>query len=321
MATEPVPAALPDAAEIPAVSVVVPVLNEEATVERLYDGITSTLDDAGITHEIIFVDDGSRDGTYAALAALHEADARVRVISFKKNAGQHPAMAAGMSRSRGEIIVTMDGDLQNNPADIPRLMAAIDDGADLVSGKRATREDGFILRRLPSAIVNKMLRRLTRAPITDFGCAFNAYRRSALMPVLPRIGRQKFTKALVSTTTSRVTEVEVSHAARADKSRYSVMALTKMTLHVLTGFWPGLLQWVGTAMGILGILASVVVAIRGIDIWIGDGNFPGLVFLGGLVLFMLGMLALLLAAVGEYLQRIQRDVDGRPLYYIDRELG
>ncbi len=110
----------------PAVSVVVPVLNEQATVERLYQGITTTLDQAGISHEIIFVDDGSRDDTFATLARLHDADPRVRVVSFKQNAGQHPAMHAGMARSRGDIIVTMDGDLQNNPKDIPRLMAAID---------------------------------------------------------------------------------------------------------------------------------------------------------------------------------------------------
>ena len=321
MATEPIPPPIPAAAATPAVSVVVPVLNEQATVEQLYQGITTTLDQAGISHEIIFVDDGSRDSTYETLARLHEADAGVRVISFKQNAGQHPAMHAGMSRARGDVIVTMDGDLQNNPEDIPRLVAAIDAGADLASGRRATREDGFILRRLPSAIVNRMLRRLTHAPISDFGCAFNAYRRSALVPVLPRIGRQKFTKALVSTTTSRVVEVDVQHAARADKSRYSAMALAKMTLHVLTGFWPGLIQWVGTLMGIVGILASVVVTIWGIDIWVAHDNFPGRTFLGGLVLFMLGLQGLLLAAVGEYLQRIQRDVDGRPLYYIDRELG
>ena len=321
MATEPASPPIHDPAANPAVSVVVPVLNEQATVERLYQGITSTLDQAGISHEIIFVDDGSRDDTFTKLALLHDADPRVRVVSFKQNAGQHPAMHAGMARSRGDIIVTMDGDLQNNPEDIPRLMAAIDAGADLASGRRETREDGFILRRIPSMMVNKMLRRLTRAPITDFGCAFNAYRRSALMPVLPRIGRQKFTKALVSTTTSRVVEVDVQHAARADKSRYSAMALAKMTLHVLTGFWPGLIQWVGTLVGIVGILASVVVTIWGIDVWIAHDNFPGPKFLGAVVLFILGLQCFLLAAVGEYLQRIQRDVDGRPLYYIDRELG
>jgi undecaprenyl-phosphate 4-deoxy-4-formamido-L-arabinose transferase len=321
MATEPASPPIHQPTANPAVSVVVPVLNEQATVERLYQGITTTLDQAGISHEIIFVDDGSRDDTFATLARLHDADPRVRVVSFKQNAGQHPAMHAGMARSRGDIIVTMDGDLQNNPKDIPRLMAAIDAGADLASGRRETREDGFILRRIPSMMVNKMLRRLTRAPITDFGCAFNAYRRSALMPVLPRIGRQKFTKALVSTTTSRVVEVDVQHAARADKSRYSAIALAKMTLHVLTGFWPGLIQWVGTVVGIVGILASVVVTIWGIDVWIDHGNFPGPKFLGAVVLFMLGLQGFLLAAVGEYLQRIQRDVDGRPLYYIDRELG
>ncbi len=199
-------------------------------------------------------------------------------------------------------------------------MAAIRGGADLASGKRLMRKDSF-LRRLPSTIVNRMLRRLTRSPITDFGCAFNAYRRDRLIPVLPRIGRQKFTKALVSTTVRNIVEVEVDHSAREDKSRYSVMALVKMTLHVLTGFWPGLLQWVGTIAGGIGILAAVIVTIWGLDTWIAHGDFPGVRFIGAVVLFLLGLQGLLLAAVGEYLQRIQRDVDRRPLYYIDRELG
>lgn len=301
-------------------SVIVPVLNEAATVDRLYAGISTTLDAAGESFEVIFVDDGSRDATFEKLAALHAADPRVRVVSLARNAGQHPALHAGMSRARGVIVVTMDGDLQNDPKDIPRLMAAIRGGADLAAGKRLMRKDSF-LRRLPSTIVNRMLRRLTRSPITDFGCAFNAYRRDRLIPVLPRIGRQKFTKALVSTTVRNIVEVEVDHSAREDKSRYSVMALVKMTLHVLTGFWPGLLQWVGTIAGGIGILAAVIVTIWGLDTWIAHGDFPGVRFIGAVVLFLLGLQGLLLAAVGEYLQRIQRDVDRRPLYYIDRELG
>jgi len=299
----------------------VPVLNEEATLQPLYDGITATLEAAGIAAELIFIDDGSTDGTFAILERLHDADPRVRVVSFKRNFGQHPAMHAGIARARGRIVVTMDGDLQNQPSDIPRLVAAIDAGADVASGRRVTRRDPMLVRRLPSLVINKLLTRLTGAHVADFGCAFNAYRRDALEPVMHRIGRQKFTKALVCSTGARVTEVDLDHRARADRSRYGVISLVKLALHVLTGFWAQLVQWLGTILGVLGILTSLGVGLWGVVYWIRNNNFPGPLFLGGLVLFVLGLQGFLMAVVGENLQRIQRDVEGRPLYYIERELG
>jgi len=323
MASDPVlaGAAEPAAASTPDVTVVVPVLNEEATLQPLYDGVTQTLEAAGIAAELIFVDDGSTDGTFAVLERLHDADPRVRVVSFKRNFGQHPAMHAGIARARGRIVVTMDGDLQNQPADITRLIAAVEAGADVASGRRVTRKDPIFLRRLPSLVINKLLARLTGARVADFGCAFNAYRRDALEPVMHRIGRQKFTKALVCSTGARVTEVDLDHRARADRSRYGVVSLVKLALHVLTGFWAQLVQWLGTILGVLGILTSLGVGLWGVVYWITNGNFPGPLFLGGLVLFVLGLQGFLMAVVGENLQRIQRDVEGRPLYYIERELG
>ena len=323
MASDPALAgsADPAAAAAPEVTVVVPVLNEQATVEPLYDGITATLEAAGIAAELIFIDDGSTDGTFAILERLHDADPRVRVVSFKRNFGQHPAMHAGIARARGRIVVTMDGDLQNQPSDIPRLVAAIDAGADVASGRRVTRRDPMLVRRLPSLVINKLLTRLTGAHVADFGCAFNAYRRDALEPVMHRIGRQKFTKALVCSTGARVTEVDLDHRARADRSRYGVISLVKLALHVLTGFWAQLVQWLGTILGVLGILTSLGVGLWGVVYWIRNNNFPGPLFLGGLVLFVLGLQGFLMAVVGENLQRIQRDVEGRPLYYIERELG
>ncbi len=323
MASDPVLAgrAEPAAAATPDVTVVVPVLNEEATLQPLYDGVAATLAAAGIAAELIFVDDGSTDGTFAILERLHAADERVRVVSFKRNFGQHPAMHAGIARARGRIVVTMDGDLQNQPSDIPRLVAAVDAGADVASGRRVTRRDPMLLRRLPSLLINRLLARLTGARVADFGCAFNAYRRDALEPVMHRIGRQKFTKALVCSTGARVTEVELDHRARADRSRYGMVSLVKLALHVLTGFWAQLVQWLGTILGVLGILTALGVGCWGVVYWIGNGNFPGPLFLGGLVLFVLGLQGFLMAVVGENLQRIQRDVEGRPLYYIERELG
>ena len=149
--------------------------------------------------ELIFVDDGSTDGTFDVLERLHAGDARVRGVRFKRNFGQHPAMHAGLARARGEIVVTMDGDLQNPPEDIPKLVAAVEAGADVASGRRAARRDSWG-RTLPSRLINGMLRRFTGVAISDFGCAFNAYRRDAVEPVLGAIGKQKFTKALVLST-------------------------------------------------------------------------------------------------------------------------
>jgi glycosyltransferase involved in cell wall biosynthesis len=305
----------------PRISVVVPLLNEERTIEPLYDGLVHALEEAGLAAEMIFVDDGSTDATFELLSRLHDRDDRVRVVSFKRNFGQHPAMHAGIARARGSIVVTMDGDLQNQPSDIGKLIAAIDGGADVASGRRVTRHDAFVFRRLPSRAINALLARLTGAPISDFGCAFNAYRRDALEPVMHRIGRQKFTKALVCSTGAKVVEVDLEHRPRADSSRYGFARLIRLALHVLTGFWPQMVQWVGAALAILGILTAVVVGVWGSIFWIRHDNFPGPLFLGGLVLFVLGLQGFLMAVLGEYLQRIQRDVERRPIYYIDRELG
>jgi glycosyltransferase involved in cell wall biosynthesis len=305
----------------PEVSIVVPLLNEQATIEEVHRRIVEAVEASDIAAEVIFIDDGSTDATMSLLERIHAGDDRVRVVSFKRNFGQHPAMHAGIARARGSIVVTMDGDLQNQPSDIPKLVDAIRGGADVASGKRVERRDAFFLRKLPSRLINRMLSRLTGAPISDFGCAFNAYRRDAIEPVLHRIGRQKFTKALVCSTGARVTEVELAHEAREDQSRYGMLKLVKLALHVLTGFWAQMVQWVGAVLAIGGILTASVVAIWGLVFWIRHGNFPGPLLLGGLVLFVLGLQGFLMAVLGEYLARIQRDVEQRPIYYIDRELG
>jgi dolichol-phosphate mannosyltransferase len=165
-----------------------------------------------------------------------------------------------------------------------------------------------------------MLRRFTGAPISDFGCAFNAYRRSAVEPMLGSIGRQKFTKALVLSSGATVTEVDVGHAERRGPSRYSPLRLTRLALHVLAGFWPQPIQWLGLALGLLCTLVAAALGFYAVGYWIQESNFPGPLLLGVLVLFVLGMQGFVLALVGEYLARIQRDVEGRPLYTIDREL-
>jgi undecaprenyl-phosphate 4-deoxy-4-formamido-L-arabinose transferase len=298
------------------VSIVVTVLNEEQSVDELHRRLVASLD--GVEWEAIFVDDGSTDGTFAALRAIHESDPRVRVVRFKRNFGQHPAMHAGLARALGDRIVTMDGDLQNEPEDIPRLLEPLD-RVDVASGRRVSRQDSAG-RTVPSRVINGLLRRFTHVYISDFGCAFNAYRRSAIQPMLGAIGRQKFTKALVLSTGVSVEEVDVSHAAAASGSRYSPIRLVRLALHVVAGFWPQPVQWIGVTLGLFCTLASAAVGFYGVGYWIARSNFPGPLFAGAGIVLVLGIQGFVLALIGESLGRIQRDVEGRPLYTIEEEL-
>ncbi|MBA2297167.1 MAG: glycosyltransferase family 2 protein [Actinobacteria bacterium] len=291
--------------------------DEEGTLEELYRRLVEALGERSF--ELILVDDGSRDRTWELVERLHSTDARIRAVRFKRNFGQHPAMHAGLARARGAIVVTMDGDLQNQPEDIPRLIAALADGTDVASGRRAARNDSWG-RTLPSRLINGMLRHFTGVAIADFGCAFNAYRRTAVTPMLGAIGKQKFTKALILSGGASVVEVDVGHAARAGSSRYSPLRLTRLALHVLAGFWPQPIQWIGIALGAVCSLLATVLLGYGIWFWIAREDFPGPLLGGVAVLFVLGIQGFILALVGEYLGRIQREVEGRPLYSIAEEL-
>ena len=310
----PVAVDAPPAAEV---SVVVTVFNEAGSLEELCRRAVAALD--GRDFELIVVDDGSTDGSFGIVERLHAEDGRIHGVRLKRNFGQHPAMHAGLVRSRGEIVVTMDGDLQNPPEDLPKLIAAVEAGSDVASGRRAARRDSWG-RTLPSRLINGMLRRFTGVAISDFGCAFNAYRRDAVEPVLGAIGKQKFTKALVLSTGASVVEVDVGHAARAGASRYSPMRLVSTALAVLAGFWPQPIQWIGLLLGTISTLLALALGCWGIVYWIDHSNFPGPLFGGVAVLFVLGVQGFILALVGEYLGRIQRDVSGRPLYTVEREL-
>jgi undecaprenyl-phosphate 4-deoxy-4-formamido-L-arabinose transferase len=301
------------------ISVVVTLYNEAASLEELYRRTVASLEALGEPFEIIFVDDGSTDGTFAELERLHAADDHVRAVRFRRNFGQHPAMHAGLVRARGDVVVTMDGDLQNAPEDIPKLVSAVEAGADVASGRRIARRDSWG-RTLPSRLINGMLRRFTGVPVSDFGCAFNAYRREALTPMLGVIGKQKFTKALVLSGGANVVEVDVQHAPRQGSSRYSPLRLTRLALHVLAGFWPQPIQWIGVTLGIVCSLAAFALGIYGVAYWIGENDFPGPLFGGAAIVFVLGVQGFILALVGEYLGKIQRDVEGRPLYTIETEI-
>ncbi len=284
-----------DAPRGPVLSIVVTLFDEASTLEELHRRLTAALEPFGRGYEVLYVDDGSTDGSFAILERLHQTDPHVRAVRLKRNVGQHPAMHAGLARARGEIVVTMDG------------------------GRRTARHDSWG-RTLPSRLINGMLRRFTGVAISDFGCAFNAYRREVVEPMLGSIGRQKFTKALVLSGGASVVEVDVGHAARQGASRYSPLRLTRLALHVLAGFWPQPIQTAGVVLGTLCALASAALGVYGLVYWISNGDFPGPLLLGALVVAVLGVQGFILALVGEYLGRIQRVVEHRPLYVVDREL-
>jgi undecaprenyl-phosphate 4-deoxy-4-formamido-L-arabinose transferase len=306
-------------APTPDLSIVVTLYNEASSLEELHRRTVAALAPGPRSYELVFVDDGSTDGTFAAVERLAADDPHIRAVRFKRNFGQHPAMHAGLARARGDIVVTMDGDLQNAPEDIPRLVEAVEAGYDVASGRREARHDSWG-RTLPSRLINGMLRRFTGVEISDFGCAFNAYRRTAVEPMLGSIGKQKFTKALVLSGGASVVEVDVAHAPRQGRSRYSPLRLTRLALHVLAGFWPQPIQWIGIALGVVCTLLALALGGYGIGYWIDNSNFPGPLFGGVAVLFVLGVQGFILALVGEYLGRIQKQVEGRPLYTIEREL-
>ncbi len=306
-------------AKAPELSVVVTLFDEGVYVDELYRRTVATLEGMGRPFELLLVDDGSTDDTFARLELIHGRDHRVRVVRFKRNFGQHLAMHAGLARARGGVIVTMDGDLQNAPEEIPSLVAAVEAGSDVASGRRIARQDGRG-RTLPSRVINGMLRRFTGVEVSDFGCAFNAYRDTAIQPLLGAIGKQKFTKALVVSAGSSVVEVDVSHSPRKDRSRYSPLALVRLSLHVLAGFWPQPIQWIGIALGLVCTLLATGLGGYAVYFWIDRSNFPGPLFGGVAVLFVLGIQGFILALIGEYLGRIQRDVEGRPVYLIETEL-
>ena len=302
----------------PDLSVVITLFQERETLIELHERLTAALESCGRSYELIYVDDGSTDGTFATLERIHADDPHVRAVRLKRNSGQHPAMHAGLSRARGSVVVTMDGDLQNPPEDVPRLVEAVESGYDVASGRRAARHDSWG-RTVPSRLINGMLRRFTGVEITDFGCAFNAYRRDAVEPMLGAIGRQKFTKALVLSGGATVVEVDVGHAPRQGTSRYSPLRLTRLALHVLAGFWPQPIQTAGILLGTVCSLASLVLGVYGLVYWISNEDFPGPLLLGALVVAVLGVQGYILALVGEHLGRIQRVVEHRPRYLVERE--
>lgn len=219
----------------PALSVIVPLFNEEQNVPLLHGAISHTVHNMDVEYEIIFVDDGSRDKTFVVAEALAQKDPRLRVIKFRKNYGQTPAMQVGIDHSRGDIIVTMDGDLQNDPEDIPRFIETLSEGYDIVVGWRHKRQDKLITRKIPSRIANWLIGKVTGVPIKDNGCSLKAYRARVIKSVSLYSEMHRFIPAMTSITGARIAEIKVRHHARRfGVSKYGLSRIYKVLIDLLT---------------------------------------------------------------------------------------
>jgi glycosyltransferase involved in cell wall biosynthesis len=215
--------------------VVLPVFNEEESIPALHKELTDSLTRLALDYEVIYVDDGSSDRSFERLAAIAEVDPRVRVIRFRRNFGQTAALQAGIEYSGGEVLVFMDADLQNDPEDIGMMLAKLNEGYDVVSGWRKDRQDGLLMRRIPSHIANSLISWVTGVHLKDYGCTLKAYRREVLEPVRLYGELHRFIPAMASWSGAAVTEVPVRHHARPfGKSKYGISRTVRVLLDLVT---------------------------------------------------------------------------------------
>ncbi len=296
-----------------AFSVVVPVYNEQDSVVPLCDQIRAACDPLGRPYEILLVDDGSSDRTPEILNDLARRDPRVRPIRFRKNYGQTAAMQAGFELSRGKVIVSMDGDLQNDPADIPRMLAKIDDGFDVVCGWRRRRQDKFLTRRVPSIIANWIIGRLTGVRIHDNGCSLKAYRASNIKSVKLYGEMHRFIPAMATLTDAKIAELVVNHRARRfGASKYGLGRVWRVILDIIvikmiTSFgsrpalWFGLWSMPFMLLGGFLLVAFAAFGVGGTpEAWLVGSTSAFLLFVLGANLLSLGIIGELVVKTGDH---------------------
>jgi undecaprenyl-phosphate 4-deoxy-4-formamido-L-arabinose transferase len=320
MSTQILP--LSEPAPPPEISVVIPVFNEEDNLLELGERLIRTLTAMGRSFEIIFVDDGSTDGSWELLTDLNDRYPRnIRALQFHRNFGQHQAIFAGFQAARGQVMVTLDADLQNPPEEIPRLVAKLDEGYDTVGGWRENRQDS-IFRRLPSQLVNTVMSRVTGVKLRDYGCMLRAYRRSVVDSINQCQESSSFIPALANLFSQRVAEIPVGHAERErGKSKYGIFKLLRLNFDLMTGFSNlpiHLVGFMGVAIALLGLLFGFMLIIR--RIFVGP-EVEGVFTLFAILFVFVGLNTLGLALIGEYVGRIYREVRGRPRFVIRKTLG
>lgn len=304
-------------------SIVVPIYNEAESVGLLVREVHDALDPTGLDYELVCIDDGSRDKSFEILSDLARNDPRLVVGTFRRNFGQTAAMQAGISAARGQVVVTLDADLQNDPADIPRMLAKLDEGFDLVAGWRADRKDTFINRRLPSILANWLISRTTNVRLHDYGCTLKAMRAEVAKELRLYGEMHRFIPVMASLVGARITEMPVNHRARQfGKSKYGIGRTLRVLLDLVTVLF--LRSYLVRPMQVFGLagLASLFSGLcisafltfekfaRQEDI----GTRPLLLL--GVMLILVGIQLLSLGLVADVASRTYHEAQGRPPYYI-----
>lgn len=309
-------------------SIVVPIYNEEESIGLLYEKLTSALASTGLIYELILVDDGSSDRSFLLLKDIAAQDSRVKVIRFRRNFGQTAAMAAGFDSASGRVVVPMDGDLQNDPTDIPRLLAKIDEGYDVVSGWRKDRQDTFINRKLPSMIANSLISRFTGVHLHDYGCTLKAYRKEVLEGINLYGEMHRFVPALASQVGAKVTELPVKHHQRLyGTSKYGIsrtvrVVLDLMTVKFLLSYSTKPIQLFGR-WGIYTLFAGLLSGLATLYMKIFEHmsmNRNPLWILTIFLLFM-GVQFIVLGLLGELNARTYYEAQGKPIYVVREKLN
>jgi glycosyltransferase involved in cell wall biosynthesis len=314
--------------DAPEISVFLPVFNEEANLRPLHARLDEALSVLGRTAEIIYVDDGSTDGSLEILRSLARLDPRVRVVALRRNYGQTAAMSAGIDAARGQVLIPMDADLQNDPADIIRLLNKLDEGYDVVSGWRKDRKDKAVTRKLPSMIANRLISWIGGVPLHDYGCSLKAYRRESLQDVRLYGEMHRFIPIYASWAGARVTEIPVEHHARtAGKSKYGLSRTLKVVFDLMTIKFMASYQtkpiYVFGSFGMLAFAISILAGLYAVFLKIfhrADFVQTPLPILA-IVMFAVGVQFLLMGLLAEMLVRTYHESQAKPIYAVREKLG
>lgn len=295
-------------------SVVVPVMNEEENVEILYNRTKEVLEGMGEPYEIIIVDDGSTDDTFKILKAIHEKDRRLKVVKFRRNFGQSAAMAAGFDQAKGSIVISMDGDLQNDPKDIPAMVEKLQEGNDIVAGWRKNRKDNMLIRKIPSKIANRIMRLFTGVQLHDTGCSLKVYRSEIIRKIRLYGEMHRFIPALARIEGAKISEMVVSHHARQfGQSKYNItrtfrviMDLTTLNLFIKYLTKPihffGMLAFIFNLVGLIALAASGLLVAGGSYVFSEINvllSFAFLMVASGVQFIFFGLIASLVVKTGD----------------------
>ncbi|MFN2145594.1 MAG: glycosyltransferase family 2 protein [Anaerolineales bacterium] len=311
------------------VSIVIPVYNEAQSLPILKEQIFTAMSETDVSWEVLFIDDGSKDNSLTALESLAAEDPKhIRVLAFRRNFGQTTAISAGIDHAAGEVIVLMDADLQNDPADIPMLLDKLKEGYDLVSGWRVSRQDTFVTRTLPSRIANGLISWVTGVHLHDYGCSLKAYRREVLTGFRLYGEMHRFIPAYASSVGAKIIEVPVRHHPRKyGQAKYGLERTIKVVLDLLTVKYlisysqKPIYIFGSVGLGLIGLAVLDVLYLLGRRIIIGEHLIRSPLLQMGTMLFVMGFNALLMGLIAEQLTRTYHEAQSKPTYTLRRKIN